>query len=112
MPQPLATGSAYDVRETAPMSGSSSCLPTTHSASQGTCKFTRFHYFNMDSPMAKTIRMISPSGTSVYTKDGFSWPAFFFGPIWALVKKAWRDFFVLERVAAQEPGAQGLHTCS
>jgi Protein of unknown function (DUF2628) len=45
--------------------------------------------------MAKTILMISPSGTSVYTKDGFSWPAFFFGPIWALVKKAWRDFFVL-----------------
>ena len=50
--------------------------------------------------MAKTIRMISPSGTSVHTKDGFSWPAFFFGPIWALVKKAWRDFFVLFGVFA------------
>ena len=45
--------------------------------------------------MTKHIRMRSSRGSSVYIKDGFSWPAFFFGPIWALVKSAWLQFFIL-----------------
>jgi hypothetical protein len=30
-----------------------------------------------------------PSGTSEAVKQGWSWPAFFFGFIWALVKRMW-----------------------
>lgn len=30
-----------------------------------------------------------PSGTSEAVKQGWSWPAFFFGFIWAAVKKQW-----------------------
>jgi Protein of unknown function (DUF2628) len=41
------------------------------------------------------FRLPGPSGDTVYVKDGFSWPAFFFGAIWALYKKAWILFFML-----------------
>jgi hypothetical protein len=37
----------------------------------------------------------TPKGKSLRVKHGFSWPAFFFGPIWALVKGAWRLFALL-----------------
>lgn len=30
-----------------------------------------------------------PDGTRQAVKQGWSWPGFFFGPIWALVKKLW-----------------------
>jgi len=30
-----------------------------------------------------------PNGTTVAVKQGWSWPAFFFDIIWALVKKMW-----------------------
>lgn len=31
----------------------------------------------------------NPQGSYEAVKQGWSWPAFFFGPIWALVKKMW-----------------------
>ena len=37
----------------------------------------------------------APTGTVYAVKDGFSWPAFLFGPLWALVKRAWREFTIL-----------------
>ncbi|MEQ6916027.1 DUF2628 domain-containing protein [Halomonas aquatica] len=30
-----------------------------------------------------------PTGKQEAVKQGWSWPGFFFGPIWALVKKLW-----------------------
>jgi len=36
-----------------------------------------------------------PSGTTVAVKQGWSWPAFFFDIIWALVKKMWKFGFSL-----------------
>lgn len=30
-----------------------------------------------------------PTGKQKAVKQGWSWPGFFFGPIWALVKKMW-----------------------
>lgn len=32
---------------------------------------------------------VHPSGNSEAVKQGWSWPAFFFGFIWAMVKKMW-----------------------
>ena len=32
---------------------------------------------------------IHPSGTSEAVKQGWSWPALFFGFIWAMIKKMW-----------------------
>jgi hypothetical protein len=37
----------------------------------------------------------APDGSVVRVKNGFSWPAFFFGPFWALVKGAWRLLLLL-----------------
>lgn len=32
---------------------------------------------------------LHPTGQQEAVKQGWSWPGFFFGPIWALVKKLW-----------------------
>jgi hypothetical protein len=45
--------------------------------------------------MKKIIILMSPSGKTVYVKTGFNWPAFLFGPSWALVKGLWWHFFAL-----------------
>jgi hypothetical protein len=37
----------------------------------------------------------TPKGKSLRVKHGFSWPAFLFGPMWALVNGAWRLFALL-----------------
>ena len=38
----------------------------------------------------KTYKVyVSSGGQSEAVKQGWSWPAFFFGPIWALIKKLW-----------------------
>ncbi|MFD1122146.1 DUF2628 domain-containing protein [Methylophilus flavus] len=36
-----------------------------------------------------------PSGPVVEVKLGFSWVAFFLGPLWALIKAMWIHFFIL-----------------
>jgi hypothetical protein len=38
----------------------------------------------------KTFKIYEPpTGECEAVKQGWSWPAFFFGPIWALVKTLW-----------------------
>jgi hypothetical protein len=34
-------------------------------------------------------------------KEGFSWPGFFFGPIWAFAKKLWGYAFLITATAVQ-----------
>ena len=42
----------------------------------------------------KRIFIKGTSGAA-YVKEGFSWPAFFFGSLWAAVKGMWYPHFVL-----------------
>ena len=44
------------------------------------------------------ILLKHPSGKAAEIKKGFSWPACFLGPLWALVKRLWLLFFVLVAV--------------
>ena len=44
---------------------------------------------------AKTLVLVHPSRRTVAVKHGFSWPAFFLGPLWALVKRLWLHFGLL-----------------
>jgi len=37
----------------------------------------------------------SPTGRIVRVRNGFSWPAILFGPMWAFVKRSRRPFFAL-----------------
>ena len=38
----------------------------------------------------KTFKIYEhPAGNREAVKQGWSWPGFFFGPIWAFVKKMW-----------------------
>jgi hypothetical protein len=37
----------------------------------------------------------APDGDAILIKEGFSWPAFVFGPIWALWHGMWRTAIVL-----------------
>jgi hypothetical protein len=37
----------------------------------------------------------APNGNVVRLKNGFSWPAFFFGPVWPFIRRAWLLGFVL-----------------
>lgn len=39
--------------------------------------------------MAKYVSLQSPHGEVVEIKAGFSWPAFFFGPIWGILARVW-----------------------
>jgi len=41
------------------------------------------------------VRLEHPSGASINIKSGFSWPAFFLGPLWALTKRMWLLLFLL-----------------
>jgi hypothetical protein len=43
----------------------------------------------------QVVHMNGPSGEPVSVKLGFSWPAFFFGALWALLKGMWLYFGVL-----------------
>lgn len=36
-----------------------------------------------------------PSKKAAHVNVGFSWPAFFLGPLWALIKRLWWHFLVL-----------------
>lgn len=49
--------------------------------------------------MKKTLTLIHPSGKVAQVKVGFSWPAFFLGPLWAIVKRLWLHFLILIMVA-------------
>jgi hypothetical protein len=51
--------------------------------------------------MAKQVTIFERGATEVVgVKVGFSWPAFFFGSLWAVVKRAWALFAVLLLVDA------------
>lgn len=45
--------------------------------------------------MAKYMVYENAAGKVVSVPTGFSWGAFLFGPLWAVVKRAWSLFFVL-----------------
>jgi hypothetical protein len=45
--------------------------------------------------MKKTYFYRNASGKTKAIKSGFCWPAFLFGPFWALVNGIWNVFFVL-----------------
>jgi Protein of unknown function (DUF2628). len=55
---------------------------------------------------------LHPSGTSTAVKQGWSWPAFFFGFLWAIVKQQWVlgvSVFVALFVGGIVMGAAGKH---
>ena len=39
--------------------------------------------------MDRPTLLQAPNGTIVEVKQGFSWPAFIFGPMWAFARRAW-----------------------
>jgi hypothetical protein len=41
--------------------------------------------------MTRYVSLQSPDGEVVEIKIGFSWPAFFFGPIWGIFARVWRQ---------------------
>lgn len=41
------------------------------------------------------VRLEHPSRASINIKSGFSWPAFFLGPLWAIAKRMWLLLFIL-----------------
>lgn len=47
----------------------------------------------------------APDGDAVLIKEGFSWPAFLFGPIWALWHGMWRTAIALLLLSAAVSGA-------
>ncbi len=57
-------------------------------------------------------RSAAPDRDAVLVKEGFSWPAFFFGPLWALAHGMWLAaiaFFAIEVVADLACQFAGLH---
>lgn len=46
----------------------------------------------------------SPDGDAILIKEGFCWPAFLFGPIWALWHGMWRTAIVLAILSAAVSG--------
>jgi hypothetical protein len=47
----------------------------------------------------------APDGDAVLIKEGFSWPAFVFGPVWALWHGMWRTAIVLVLLSVAVSGA-------
>ena len=47
----------------------------------------------------------APDGDAVLIKEGFCWPAFLFGPIWALWHGMWRTAIALLLLSAAVSGA-------
>jgi hypothetical protein len=45
--------------------------------------------------MTKYTYLHAPNAKVIKIKTGFSWTAFLFGPLWALVKSAWNLFMLL-----------------
>ena len=45
--------------------------------------------------MKKYLLFQSPDGETFKVKDGFSWPAFFFGPFWGIYAKVWTQWAVM-----------------
>ena len=45
--------------------------------------------------MGKPIYLKNSTGKVVIVSTGFSWPAFLFGPLWALAKRQWLLFAIL-----------------
>jgi hypothetical protein len=39
--------------------------------------------------MSAAVFLKHPSGREVQVQTGFSWPAFLFGPFWAIAKRQW-----------------------
>ena len=46
-------------------------------------------HITLDSMAKRYIYFRAPDGTLVEVKDGFCWPAFFFGGLWPLVRREW-----------------------
>jgi hypothetical protein len=49
---------------------------------------------------AAFTHLLAPDGTTTRVKQGFSWPAFLLGPLWAIGKREWRLALVLSIVYA------------
>jgi Protein of unknown function (DUF2628) len=49
--------------------------------------------------MAKQIYLKNSAGKIVIVSTGFSWPAFLFGPLWALAKRQWLLFLLFVLVS-------------
>lgn len=45
--------------------------------------------------MATKLFFKSASGATAFVNTGFSWEAFFFGPLWAVAKRQWLMFSLL-----------------
>lgn len=46
----------------------------------------------------------APDGEATFVKEGFCWPAFFFGPLWALWHGMWRTAIALLILSAAVSG--------
>lgn len=45
--------------------------------------------------MTKQVLLTHPSGKEAVVSVGFSWPAFLFGPFWAIAKRQWLLFALM-----------------
>ena len=45
--------------------------------------------------MSTQVHLKHPSGREVLVSTGFSWPAFLFGPFWAIAKRLWLLFVLM-----------------
>lgn len=45
--------------------------------------------------MAAKLFFKNATGETAFVDTGFSWAAFFFGPLWAVVKRQWKMFLLL-----------------
>jgi hypothetical protein len=45
--------------------------------------------------MNSVVRLKHPSGAEAVVGTGFSWPAFLFGPFWAIAKRQWALFWLM-----------------
>lgn len=45
--------------------------------------------------MSTQVRLKHPSGNEAIVGIGFSWPAFLFGPFWAIAKRQWLLFALM-----------------